>query len=67
MSSDPPPPYPGGPSAPIMEKNGQPGNNDTTLSALEFIFYLILCKLEPGQLNSGCEDGGGGIPRGNRG
>lgn len=28
MSSDPPPPYPGGPSAPLIEeKNGQPGNN----------------------------------------
>lgn len=27
MSSDPPPPYPGGPSAPLIEeKNGQPGN-----------------------------------------
>ncbi|KAG8006848.1 Cell death-inducing p53-target protein 1 [Nibea albiflora] len=26
MSSDPPPPYPGGPSAPLIEeKNGQPG------------------------------------------
>lgn len=39
MSSDPPPPYPGGPSAPIMEKNGQPGNNDTALSALEWMFW----------------------------
>lgn len=48
MSSDPPPPYPGGPSAPLMEqKNGQPGNGSTRTvahMAKRYIYFFLFQK-----------------------
>lgn len=42
MSSDPPPPYPGGPSAPLIEeKNGQPGNN-MNMKHVELCCFILL-------------------------
>lgn len=42
MSTDPPPPYPGGPSAPVIEaKNIQPGNDISNMSDNITVKYNI--------------------------
>lgn len=48
MSSDPPPPYPGGPNAPLLEeKNGQPPVSGKYLNIFLFSYDILNEPLQP--------------------